>query len=409
MTDLNLSAIDCLTRIGRVPENAAHADHAFPHLLGIELELENVDFKPDFKIPGGWTTHPDDSLRNGVEFVLAKPLSGPALLSAVTNFYNAEVVFKNTPRTSTHIHVNASDLTIGQVRTMFILSYILEDALFRVLEAKRKYCGYCMSLYEMPPQRLHTFLTTPSLSAFNNTMSGPNADKYYGFNTNSIRKHGTVEFRYFHGGPSKQQLLGWMQYCTSLKATALKVSLPELLAIADAAQLAQLLSDNLGAWGIKLTNAVGVESIFDRLQEIVGVFPEEGMEVRNDKLLFITEPFLNAVNKFMFPKASNFDVFKKRMLDLSVVSSDGWWDAIENYRMEYKADGAKIVENGEKLAKWAVENEMPQAPQIAADQRIQEYMQRMREIQGRAVRPVARPVPAPPPALRPRRLPGGVR
>src|SRR5690606_3282019 len=189
-----------------------------------------------------WEAHEDQSLRDGIEYVTRGPLAGAKLVKAVDNFYRSGITYTNSPRTSTHIDVHVSDRTLDQPRTMFALSFILEPALFEVIGAARKYCGYCVPLSEMNPIRMKTILTSDKWMHFSDSMRGRNEEKYYGFNINSVVKHGTVEFRYFYGGPTKSELLSWLSYCTSTKKAAVSTSLDELLSIPDPDSLAKFLT-----------------------------------------------------------------------------------------------------------------------------------------------------------------------
>lgn len=292
MNKFNLGRLSNLTPNGLMtdPEEAAHGP--YPYYMGVELELENVNTQ---LAPAGWEAHQDQSLRNGIEFVTRGPIAGSRLARVLTAYFGSGITANNSPRTSTHIHVNASDLLIGQLRTMMTLSFIAETALFDIIGRSRKYCGYCMPLREMSPQRFRKFLTTTSINEFAGTLGGRNEDKYYGFNVNSVRKHGTVEFRYFAGGPTQEELVSWMDYCIGIKKTALNISFEELLSLQSAEDLAAVLQQHMGAWGNTLINFQGPQALFDALQEVVVMFPEPQDKVREDELVFVSPPLLKAV------------------------------------------------------------------------------------------------------------------
>lgn len=327
---------------GQVEDNPAHASSNFPYLMGVELELERVK-NPAPHAPAGWEQHDDQSLRNGVEYVTAGPMSGLALKRAIATFYAAGITWANSPRTSTHIHVNASDMTVDQVRTMFTLSYILEDALFQIIGAGRKFSGYCMPLFEMPPHRIKSILCSESTGNFNAAMGGPNVDKYYGFNINSIRKHGTVEFRYFYGGPSKEELNSWLAYCTSIKRAAKNISLADLFALPTPEALGDFITTFFGDWSDRIIGVVGIQSLYDNLQSLSVLFPDPDRLVRDDALVFVTSDLLKAVSRCYFSESpERANAFVAKASKLQVMSRDTWYALHREIRgMSAKSQGSE--------------------------------------------------------------------
>lgn len=401
MTALNATKLNQIIPMGAKEDPANAKNSRYPYLLGVELELENVRWDED-EVPDGWVTHVDESLRNGIEFVFRSPKAGSDMLGVVDNFFAAGIKWNNSPRTSTHIHVNAGDLTVEQLRSMYVLTYIVEDALFQTIAKTRKYCGYCMSLYEMPPIRARNILGTLSPNTLVQSMGGPNAEKYYGFNINSARKHGTVEFRYFPGGPSKEELLGWINYCTDVKAIALKYSLDSILGIQDEQSLVNFLLENLGDWGRKFVDAVGPTALFDNLQEVVGLFPYEEEMNRQDNLIFVNPPLLKAVKDILFPKSDvGYKFFEKEVKKLGVMTFESWWGCKEQadeamYREANEVPkpqpkklvmkpGLEWVEP-QAMPDWAMPaQELPPDPEVQArrERQHEQLMQNLRQYQAR--------------------------
>lgn len=336
--------VDLICPQGRINDPDNCAESVFPYLMGVELEMEGVrvDGGPVGAVPPGWTTHVDASLRDGIEFVTSPPAAGAKLKRAVNAFYAMNVTSNNSPRTSTHIHVNASNVTVDQLRTMYALSYILEPALFQIVGETRKYCGYCMPLTEMAPNRVKNLLVSNKWAEVNSALGGRNEDKYYGFNVNSVRKHGTVEFRYFPGGPSKEELESWLHYCTAVKRLATSMSLADFIGLPDVDSLVAVLTQFFGDWAPKLIGAQGPIVMFDMLQELAGMFPDAERKVREDELVFISEPLLMVVKNLYFPKASprSWEEFRKDCLHLKVMTNAAWWRAVNSARMNVVEEDA---------------------------------------------------------------------
>src|SRR4051812_4055593 len=119
---------------GRRAITVAEPDAAWPlasELVGIEIEVEDLEGDPTVVFPQ-WTVHADQSLRNGTEFVTSGPVGGKQLTTTLDKFFNAKFRYTMSPRTSVHIHVNASDnMTVDQFRNLFVIMYLIEPAVFR--------------------------------------------------------------------------------------------------------------------------------------------------------------------------------------------------------------------------------------------------------------------------------------
>lgn len=292
------------------------------HHIGIELELENVSYNNSTTtIPEGWTTHEDGSLRNGIEYVTTEPMMGQGAATCIDNYYAARIEALPTARTSTHIHVNVTDVTIGDVRAMYAISYMMETGLFDAIGAPRKFCGYCMPLYEMNSVRVKNILVDGSLEEFLQAIQGPNNEKYYGFNVNSVSRHGTVEFRYFPGAPDKDTLLDWIDYCVSVKSAAMATTLEELRAMASETDLEQWLRHFFPKWADRLINSAGLPNMFGALMSILAVIPEERPIYQvQEKLVYMKPSLFNWMAKAYGFNEAQIEHGKKIIAEVPVVS-----------------------------------------------------------------------------------------
>ena len=292
------------------------------HHIGIELELENVSYNNSTTtIPEGWTTHEDGSLRNGIEYVTTEPMMGQGAATCIDNYYAARIEALPTARTSTHIHVNVTDVTIGDVRAMYAISYMMETGLFDAIGAPRKFCGYCMPLYEMNSTRAKNILADDSLDEFMSAIQGPNNEKYYGFNVNSVSRHGTVEFRYFPGAPTKDTLLDWIDYCVSVKSAAMATSLEELRAMESETELEQWLRHFFPKWADRLINSAGLPNMFSALMSILSIIPEERPIYQlQDKLVYMKPSLFSWMARAYGFNEAQLEYGKKIIAEVPVVS-----------------------------------------------------------------------------------------
>lgn len=223
---------------GREQVVMSQPDSSWPlpsELVGIEIETE--DFNGDaLAVRPEWTTHKDASLRNGTEFVLAAPLGGKQLTTAISKFFNSGYLYNMSERTSVHVHVNASDnMTVDQFRNMFVIMYLIEPAVFRWADENRKWCGYCSPLTDMEPERIAGVLAEQGdadRALYKAVGGGPqkegrvDPDRYYGFNIKAFARHGTVEFRYFPCTKSESDVLAWTKFVMCVKRAAVKAPEP---------------------------------------------------------------------------------------------------------------------------------------------------------------------------------------
>lgn len=221
------------------------------HLLtGIEVEAENVEWGEDVNLNNiGWSTHEDGSLRDGgVEWVLERPLAGAELASAVTNFHGQSLNYGPSPRAGTHIHVNMSDRTFGEVQAMLTLMYCIDRLVFAWADEDRMWCSYCNSLNTLPPSTLRAALLDVEHRSVHTAQVWPQSrhDRYYGFNVAALWKYGTLEFRYFPTINSERKMWQWLDFCHAVYKWCTTV--PSLDSdVSMAQQVLQRVLDNPGA------------------------------------------------------------------------------------------------------------------------------------------------------------------
>lgn len=349
MSELNETKLSAVIAVrNELAEPPVDARNPYRYHIGIELELENVRIQPDARYTH-WQIVEDGSLRNGKEFITSTPIRGATVAAAINEFYGSGVRFKNSPRTSTHVHVNVTDMKVGGLRAMFVLSYALEDSLFRVMDDSRKYCGYCMPLSEMHPIRANKFLSSDNRYMFADSMGGANTEKYYGFNINSIRKHGTAEFRYFPGGPDQEELKNWIAYCVAIRHVAETIGLEGLRALESETDMRALVEGHFGEMGRRMLELVGVDGMWASLQEVLNMMPEVNKPQRVQPLVFLSDALGQFVGKHYLKQAHKVEHFNATVLPLKVVSRDDWFnmlDASNSKRLPKKEAAQAVLEEG---------------------------------------------------------------
>ncbi len=310
--------------------------HKWNHLLGVELELENVttpgggsvydddlDFQPseDYDgdwddleyeeqdriredwyarnssgCPAGWTLHSDASLRNGIEFVTSPPIAGTDMEDRIDAFYDKPLNYDGGPRTSTHIHVDVLNDNPIMLQSLVMLVYTIEDALYNAVDEGRKWAGYSMALAEMPTIRLRNLLNPPNQTQFVRAINvSQNRERYYGLNFN-VARHGTVEFRYFPGAPSKQELTEWVDLVVLLKNTALAYNPEQLMTICNnPSTLEAFLLRNLSYWGNRFISNVGSEHLFRMFEEVSAFRSDESNPERPSSIVKIQAPLYSVI------------------------------------------------------------------------------------------------------------------
>lgn len=190
-------------------------------LIGIEVEVENVQHHVD--IPGGspWAMTTDNSLRNtGMEFV-SRPIAAscaPASLNQLLGtLLNQECHF--SPRTSVHVHLNAQDMELNQVTDLVLIYSVFERLFYKFAGRGRIRNIFCVPITET--NLLHNFVQIGV---------GGEWSKYTGLNLAPLRHasrdgvsaYGTIEFRQMHGTFSVDKLCLWISLIVALKAFVLK-------------------------------------------------------------------------------------------------------------------------------------------------------------------------------------------
>jgi len=211
---------------------------------------------------------------------------------------------------------------------MVVIVYALEAGLYDVIGVDRKWAGYAAPLREMSVNRLRNLLSPDSsaLSFVEAVGSGRGNERYYGLNISSLRRHGSLEFRYFPGGPDREELESWMDLVLAIKRMAMEISLDRLEQEATTPQdMVSLFAGFLpGSFMEKLISCVPVEDIFRALWEAMAV-AERTPEYRREVPLIFLNPMLIKVAAKRHNLSEEGKLALQRAADtLGVVSLQDW-------------------------------------------------------------------------------------
>lgn len=203
-------------------------------LIGIEIEVEGQRRINDGSLFPYWNTTTDGSLQNGIEFVLAQPLSGNNLSSAIHQFFK-ELSPKRATTSGTHVHIDMmeDDTTVNTVQCLILLAYILETGVYAVADPSREWCGFTNRLTTAPEDFIFSLLRSDLAdndSILASTCGGEHGTgKYYGLNVLTLASYGSVEFRYFPTATSSEELVSWVKLVQSFKKAAMQLGNPASL------------------------------------------------------------------------------------------------------------------------------------------------------------------------------------
>ena len=174
--------------------------------LGIELEHEG-EFPS--RNAAGWTSSHDGSLGgNGREFV-SRVFGRKELDKLVDTWYNEIAEHSNiseATNTSTHVHVNVSDLPVYKLYPVLAAYMMVEPLLFTLCREDRMGNNFCAPVFNNAP-----FLSKVTRNLFQQRVPLTiNNERYSSLNLASLSKFGTLEFRQMHALSDPYEIKNWV-------------------------------------------------------------------------------------------------------------------------------------------------------------------------------------------------------
>lgn len=256
---------------------APEGEKGLTRLIGTELETARAaKFGPKLRAAQKkwkFSVVSDGSIDAGGAEVVTQPAGGSQWAAMVKDlgegFYEAET--ETSKLCGQHVHVDAGDLTVWDIRRLIKLYAAVEWALFDALPSERAQSRYCRPCGPEYTQWLAEFGTKPlkkmdlarkqyglrtvpygpsmafktksaATRAMKEDLDNRRAHKYdetryKALNLHSYWLRGTVEFRHAHGTNNPEQIYHWGLLCASIVEYAVKASDAELTALIDGAKV----------------------------------------------------------------------------------------------------------------------------------------------------------------------------
>lgn len=172
-----------------------------PTEVGIEIEVEKQTIPANCLL---WKAVEDGSLKDAGKEYVSVPIKDEFVIYAIEEY--DRIILKMNPKTefshrcSIHVHINASKLTVGQLRALIATYLSTESLFFALVGPDRVGNSYCYPLSDIAPQWTHfqpEFLSEHY--------------KYAALNPHHLRDFGTLEFRHHGGTKDKKELLNWIE------------------------------------------------------------------------------------------------------------------------------------------------------------------------------------------------------
>ena len=186
--------------------------------FGLELELEGKGVRLQDVAVRGWLRHNDNSLRGeAIEYITAgaKPLEGCeiSVKELFKKFKENGVKFKDSIRTSTHVHLNFSDKTAKQAINFYSLFTLLEEVLQYYSGEDRRGNLFCISSREA--EGVVGSLAKDISGGSFRTFAGDRY-KYAACNLSTLYKFGTIEVRTMRGANTAEQVNDWLHILSDM-------------------------------------------------------------------------------------------------------------------------------------------------------------------------------------------------
>lgn len=206
--------------------------------VGVEFEFENPkardygDLHDKILVSGWWAAHDDGSLRDhGIEYVLKEPLLGKELKEALEFFFVNWPPLEQTYRTSIHVHIDATDLSLEQLQTTCLAYALVEAGMFNFVGEDRHRSNYCspwngsIEFLQQVAGNLYHKVGADSKSVDYLARHSP---RYAALNLAALAKYGSLEFRHLGTCREMDKLVSWINGCMALKDVATRIPYEEL-------------------------------------------------------------------------------------------------------------------------------------------------------------------------------------
>lgn len=190
-------------------------------LIGLEFEIENCSWSDADSLSQFFLFERDSSLRgeDAYELKTSFPTRTHQGLKAICALYETiekmreqygRSLFSFSERTSTHIHVDVRDLTLGQLRSVLRLYLVFERAFFELIGRDRQDNVFCIPLSQAAFMSGPVDIGTLLMHDINSW------EKYCAVNIQCLPQFGTIEFRGMGGTNDGVSVSKWLYLTVAL-------------------------------------------------------------------------------------------------------------------------------------------------------------------------------------------------
>lgn len=151
----------------------------------------------------------DGSLRNEGAEIVTRPYDMKETLNTLQSVFDGLAAHaprhEFSPRTSIHVHLNVTSLTMEQVNILTTLYLLSEPLVYNFIATNRQDNIYCNRLS----------------GAYSTLPNDPNKwSKYTGYNCKPLTTAGTIEFRHLEGTSDMRKIQAWLSFIGDLYRTS---------------------------------------------------------------------------------------------------------------------------------------------------------------------------------------------
>lgn len=197
--------------------------------FGVEIEIEpkNKDILFSNHPSSWWSVKTDGSLRNGGYEIVSKPLPFMKIdeaLNDLQKLVDFSTVTEESPRTSTHVHLNFGNRTLSEFFSFACLYLLYEDLILLVSGQSRKGNNFAIQFqgsiqYDGVLRSIRN-VDKPEV---------PHSERYCSFNMAPLQTFNTVEIRCMRGLANVEDIKNWLVFLSDLYTLAVKSNNPSNL------------------------------------------------------------------------------------------------------------------------------------------------------------------------------------
>jgi hypothetical protein len=183
--------------------------------VGIEIETEGKNIyligdSAGAQFPSQyWNSVKEGSLRGGIEYILKRPILIEHVTNALEEWKELTKLcqFKNSIRTSIHVHVNVQNYTYQQIYNVIGCFWLFEALLVKLNGPTREGNLFCLRSGDA---EAFVFAVMEDLKRGQHFKSfSADAYRYSSLNLESLSKFGSIEFRFMKGTTDIREIELW--------------------------------------------------------------------------------------------------------------------------------------------------------------------------------------------------------